>query len=278
MSVVKEQVSKLARRCNQLPLALKLLLGKKTMATYSSPIVSKLYYVLENFPINGDVQKTHSEVMAVVNDLSVNGAEIFSTISGITYYDVRRLLTASTLGSYGMVLTMIAKYFAPKTVLELGTCIGVSAMYLAGGLESATDLDYSLFTIEASEALADIARENMRKFGVDDKRWNLINDYFENALPVFLRENASIDFVFVDGSHTYESTLKYFNWLIPNMKNDGIMMFDDIRWSHEMFKAWNDICTHGSIKISVDLGGMGLCIVQHDPTKHSQKHFSFPIS
>jgi predicted O-methyltransferase YrrM len=280
MGGIRETVSKSFVKSKKALLLLKMLLGKKAMATDPSPVVSKMYYALEQYSIEEDVRKVHSKVMGIVGSLSVKGAKIYSTRRGITYYDIKRLLAASTLGKYGMVLAMIAKYFAPKMVLELGTYIGVSAMYIAGGLEAANGGgvgNYSLTSVEASKSLIDIAKENLRKFGVDERRCNLINDYFENVLPSFSRENTLIDFVFVDGSHTYEATLKYFNWLIGNMRNDGIMMFDDIRWSQGMFEAWKDICSHKSIGISVDLGAMGLCVVKHDRPTCSKKHFSFRV-
>jgi len=277
MNRSKENVSKCFRRCKKAHLLLKMLLGRKAMATDPSPVVSKMYYVLEQYSIDEEVQKVHSRVMDTVSSLSVKGAKIHSTKMGIVYRETKGLLKASTLGKYGMVLAMIAKHFAPKMTVELGTCIGVSAMYIAGGLESANDLDYSLVSIEASKSLVDIAKRNLHKFGANDKRCKLVNDYFENVLPKLSRENTLIDFVFVDGSHTYEATLQYFNWLIGNMRYNGIMMFDDIRWSQGMFKAWKSIWTHKSVGISVDLGGMGLCVVKHDHPTLSKKHFSFHI-
>jgi len=278
MNKLRENMSKNFTKSKKAPLVLKLLLGKKAMARDPSPVVSKLYYVLEQYSGDEDVQKVHSKVMDVVSNLDVNGAEIYSTKSGMTYYDVKRLLKASTLGKYGKVLTMIAKYFAPKMVLELGTCIGVSAMYIAGGLEVVNDLKYSLFSVEASKSLTDIAKANLRKFGLDERRCHLINDYFENVLPGFSSENDLIDFVFLDGSHTYEATLKYFSWLLDNMRPGGIMMFDDIRWSSGMFRAWKDICDHKDIAVSVDLGAIGLCVVKYDHSIDSKKHFSFHVT
>jgi len=274
MNKLKENVSKNFAKSKKAPLLLKMLFGRKAMATDPSPVVSKIYYGLKHYSIDNDVQKVHSKVMNTVRDLKVDGAEILSA-KGIEF-NTKKLLESSTQGKYGMLLTMIAKHFAPKNTIELGTCAGFSSMYILGGLEAVKELDYSFLSIEGSKSLVDLAQKNLHKFGANDRRYKLVNDYFENALPKLLHDNMVVDFVFVDGDHTYDATLKYFNWLIGNMGSDGIMMFDDIRWSHGMFKAWKTICTHKGIGISVDLGRMGLCVVKHDQTT-LPKHFSFYV-
>ncbi len=275
MNRLKENVSKNFAKSKKAPLLLKMLLGRKAMATDPSPVVSKMYYVLEQYSIDEDVQKVHSKVMDIVDNLSVKDAKIFSA-SG-RECDTNRLLKAGTRGKYGMLLTMIAKCFAPKMTIELGTCVGFSAMYIVGGLESVNELDYSFVSIEASKSLVDLAQNNLHKFGANDRRCKLVNDYFENVLSRLLHDNVVVDFVFVDGNHTYDATLKYFNWLIGKMRQDGIMMFDDIRWSQGMFKAWKSICVHKNVATSVDLGRMGLCLVKRDYPISSKKHFSFHI-
>ncbi|MBK6643902.1 MAG: class I SAM-dependent methyltransferase [Bacteroidetes bacterium] len=60
------------------------------------------------------------------------------------------------------------------------------------------------------------------------------------------------DFIFIDGNHTYEATMRYFNWILPKVRAKTMIIFDDINWSAGMQQAWLEIQQHPKVTQSLD--------------------------
>jgi len=67
-----------------------------------------------------------------------------------------------------------------------------------------------------------------------------------------------LDFVFVDGNHQKEATLKYFEWCLPKAHEGTLLIFDDIYWSEGMKAAWNEIKANPKVTVTIDLFWIGL--------------------
>ena len=76
----------------------------------------------------------------------------------------------------GRVLSMISKLINPKTILEIGTYTGYSALCLAEGLQH----DGTLFTIDKNEELEELQYKYFQK----SEYRNLIKSYVGNALDI----------------------------------------------------------------------------------------------
>jgi predicted O-methyltransferase YrrM len=136
-------------------------------------------------------------------------------------------------------------------MLELGTSLGITSAYLA----SAKD-DSKLVTMEGSKEIAAIAQSNFEKLNV--KNVSIITGNFDDQLPAFLNRQDKLDFVFIDGNHRLEPTLRYFEMLLPKTREGSILIFDDIHWSEEMEMAWKQIQHHPQVTVTVDLFFIGL--------------------
>jgi predicted O-methyltransferase YrrM len=152
---------------------------------------------------------------------------------------------------FGQLLFRIVKYFSPDTVLELGTSLGISSIYMARACRHAR-----VISIEADKNLAEIARQNFHNAGLHNVE--VINDRFENVLaPLIKRLNNKI-FIFIDGNHEKKPTLQYFNQLLVKSGKNMIMVFDDIHWSEGMSEAWQEIKSNPTVKITLDLFYLGI--------------------
>lgn len=158
---------------------------------------------------------------------------------------------------YGQLLFRIIDHYSPKHLLELGTSLGITSVYLAMANPAA-----SLTTMEGARSVATIARENFQKLGVKNIR--LIEGNFDQILPVWLSDQQKIDFVFIDGNHRYQPTMNYFYQLLPHTHEYSILIFDDIHWSSEMEKAWADIKNHPSVTLSIDLFFIGMVFFRQE--------------
>ena len=78
------------------------------------------------------------------------------------------------------------------------------------------------------------------------------------------------DFIFFDGNHQKEATLKYFNQLLPLAHNDSVFIFDDIHWSKGMEEAWEEIKDHPNVRVTIDSFYWGIVFFRKEQEK---EHF-----
>ena len=171
--------------------------------------------------------------------------------------------TSSQSKKYGRLLSRLVNYFQPNTVLELGTSLGLSGAYMAAGC-----LTSKIITIEGCPNISNIAKANFQSLGIQNI--TLINGNFDNELAGILNTVAQVDFIFIDGNHQKEPTIKYFEQCLTKAVNETVFVFDDIHWSTGMEEAWNSICNHPSVTLSVDLFFMGIIFIKKELTK---QHF-----
>jgi predicted O-methyltransferase YrrM len=171
--------------------------------------------------------------------------------------------TSSKSNKYGRLLFRLIKYLRPGTVLELGTSLGFSTAYMANGCPSSV-----IFSIEGCPNIAELAKSNFIK--LDISNIHLVVGSFDDKLPGILNSLHQIDFVFIDGNHRQEPTINYFEQCLIKAVNDTVFVIDDIHWSEGMENAWDHICNHPSVTLSVDIFFMGIVFLKKELSK---QHF-----
>ena len=150
----------------------------------------------------------------------------------------------------GGVLYNLVKYLQPRSILEIGTSLGLSTSYMA-----AAKPDASIITLEGCPETAGIAISNFKKFGLDNIDVQV--GEFANTLPKVLKDKT-FDLVFMDGNHQKEATLNYFEICLDSIHENSLIILDDIHWSRGMDEAWQEICRHPKVTISIDTFQWGL--------------------
>ena len=139
----------------------------------------------------------------------------------------------------------------PKTIIELGTSLGIGTLYLGCANRRA-----KLYTIEGCPQIAQIAQEAIGQFKL--KNTTLKVGSFAEVLPQILKQEETIDFVYIDGDHTKNGTLSYFKTILPKLNSNSVVIFDDIYWSAEMQQAWQTIIKMEEVRISFDIFHLGI--------------------
>lgn len=132
-----------------------------------------------------------------------------------------------------------------KYIVELGTSIGLNALYLSIQPET------RVFTFEGNPALNSIALTHFEYF--EKKNIFQVNGNIDVTLPEFLQSPSKINFVLMDANHRYDPTIRYFTLLQRRLDEKSIMVVDDIHWSVEMEKAWGELSRHELVYGSIDL-------------------------
>ena len=163
----------------------------------------------------------------------------------------------------GGFLLRLAKWVDAENILELGTSVGMSTLYLAKANPNA-----KVITLEGDTQRADMARDSFKLLGY--KNIKLVEGDFDSTLGTVLDSSPKFDLIFFDGNHKAEPTLRYFRQCLEKTHSNSVFVFDDIRWSHEMFRAWQVISKHRSVSVSIDLFNLGVVIFRKGIAK---QHF-----
>ena len=149
------------------------------------------------------------------------------------------------------LLYRLAADVKPDSIIELGTCLGTTSLYLQMAAPQA-----KVYTLEGCPETAGIAKETFKKAGLNNIDLTVGN--FDDTLPGVINGLDKLDFVFVDGNHQKDATLKYFEWCLPKVHENTLLIFDDIYWSEGMKEAWAEIKAHPQVTVTVDLFWIGL--------------------
>ncbi|NNK87908.1 MAG: O-methyltransferase [Flavobacteriaceae bacterium] len=126
----------------------------------------------------------------------------------------------------GRVLSMLSKLIRPKTILEIGTYTGYSALCLAEGM----DPDGVLHTIDMNEELFDI----QRRFFDRSKHGSSIVQHIGNALEIIPKLDAPFDLIFMDADK--ENYCNYFELVVDKLNSGGVLLSDNVLWSGKVLE------------------------------------------
>lgn len=174
-----------------------------------------------------------------------------SSIAKSNERKVREIARSSLKATkFAQLLHRVVAYYQPKTIIELGTSLGVTSAYLATGNNEA-----KVYTFEGAASIAAVARTIFSELHLQQVR--LVEGNFDQTLPKILPNIQTIDLAFIDGNHRKEPTLHYFNQLLQKSNEQTIIIFDDIHWSREMEEAWDEIKRHPAVTLTIDLFFIG---------------------
>jgi predicted O-methyltransferase YrrM len=179
----------------------------------------------------------------------------------------------------GQLLFRIASHYRCRRIVELGTSLGISTAYLAGGSvngeaaeqqRTVGDEDIGrtgpdgvrLWTIEGAPAVAAVAARNFRELGLEHVE--LVVGNFDERLKEVLDRAGRVDLAFVDGNHRLEPTMRYFHALMERCGPESILIFDDVHWSEEMEEAWERIQRDPRVYMTIDLFFIGLVVLRDE--------------
>lgn len=171
---------------------------------------------------------------------------------------IKSCCTVSKPPREALFLYCLTKSLKSKKVLELGTNLGISSAYLAAGMKHG-DESGRLITCEASPYRQRIANQVHKKLGLENVQYVL--GMFSETLNNTLEQFGVMDFAFIDGHHKYQATLDYLNKIVPYATEGCVFLFDDIRWSEGMKKAWDEIRADERFSTVIDLETVGLCVL-----------------
>lgn len=195
------------------------------------------------------------------------------------------------------LLFRLVQFLQPKTILELGTHLGMGTIAMASGNPKA-----EITSLEGCPNTAEFTRSHLESWleeihseatipNHDENQVNILNitfaEYFEKIKQdMDLREpaaernaneaaaNKKFDIIYLDGHHDGSATLKYFEQIKSLIYQDSLVIIDDIHWSKSMTAAWNKIIKDPQVTVSIDTYFWGLIFFRKEQAK---EHFTVRI-
>lgn len=126
----------------------------------------------------------------------------------------------------GRVLSLLSKLVRPQHILEIGTYTGYATLCLAEGLAKGGIID----TLDNNEELYDFQRKYF-----DLSPWaSQIHQHLGNASDILPMLDKKYDLVFIDADK--ENYIAYFHTILPMMRQDGIILSDNVLWSGKVLE------------------------------------------
>lgn len=119
------------------------------------------------------------------------------------------------------LIDLLINILKPKSILELGTFVGVSTRLLGG------DRDLEVVSIEIKLEFVEVAWKNIHK------NTTIMCNSSLDALKEFKREGRRFDLIFVDSGK--EEYADYITYLSDIVNDNGIILFDDIFFHGDVF-------------------------------------------
>ena len=150
-------------------------------------------------------------------------------LKALTRETYQKILQPRMLSGHyqGRVLSVLSKIIRPKTILELGTFTGYSALCLAEGL----DKNGVLHTIDVNEELVDFQRSYFDKSDYGSQ----IIQHLGSAIDIIPTLDTTFDLVFMDADKP--NYINYFHQIIDKLNPGGVILSDNVLWSGKVIET-----------------------------------------
>jgi len=136
----------------------------------------------------------------------------------------------------GALLRVLTSAIGAARVLEIGTAVGYSGLWLAGALPPGG----MLLTMEIDPERARVARDNFVRGGVADR----VNVIVGDAQRMLAKVAGPFDLIFQDGNkHQYGPMLER---LVELLRPGGLLVTDNVLWSGDVAPGFNVSPNHDS--------------------------------
>jgi predicted O-methyltransferase YrrM len=134
----------------------------------------------------------------------------------------------------GALLRVLATAVQARRILEIGTAIGYSGIWLAGGLPPGG----MLLTMEYDDDRARQARENFARAGLADKVTVIVGD----AARLLAKVSGPFDLVFQDGDKKLYAPM--LDRLVALLRPAGLLVTDNVLWNGEVVPGFATAPAH----------------------------------
>lgn len=191
----------------------------------------------------------------ILNDQSIIKIQDLGAGSRINNRKERKVKDIAKTGlsspKFSQLLFKLIGHFKPSNIIELGTSLGINTLYMSSYSSNAR-----VFTFEGCPETAGYAEMMFNK--MNKNNIEILKGDINVNLPLLIDTVDKVDFIYFDANHSYEPTLFYFETSLKKAHENSIFIFDDIHWSPEMERAWEEIKKHPKVTLTIDIFDAGM--------------------
>ena len=183
----------------------------------------------------------NEDILEYSKQFSSNPDKILTELARETQYKalMPRMMSDHLMGSF---LTLISTMINPKTILEIGTYTGYSAICLSKGLKE----NGKIHTIEINPELEYFASKYFKKMQIQNK----VKLHIGNALKIIPKMDIVFDLIFIDADK--KNYNRYYELAITKLNKGGFILIDNVLWNGKVLTEpkKNDLETQAIKKLN----------------------------
>ena len=233
-------------------------------------LVTKCFYDNTKYPEYETLKSYRKSLLENKNTIEVTDFGAGSRVFKSNTREIAKIAqTAGITPKNAELLFRIVHYFQPKSILEIGTSLGLATSALSLG-----NKNVKIITLEGCPNTQKQAQVQLQSqsFGTNSTFQNIefVNTEFSTYFKTQHLSPITHHLIYFDGNHSKKATLDYFESLLPTISNDSVWIFDDIHWSADMEEAWKIIKNHPKVSVTIDTFQWGIVFFRAEQEK---EHF-----
>lgn len=171
--------------------------------------------------------------------------------------------------SYDQLLFRLSRYFHPKNILEIGTTIGLSTMYMA-----APDSTCNVYTVEKDAGISSLARLNFKR--AEFSNIKVLNENVSSPVVTDLIKTNQIDLYYFGRKASDEDVRCVLECTTNRYSSSTVIMISDIYKTKEREILWNEMKQIKGVRVCLELFFYGILIFNEDLQPQSYNLFYIP--
>lgn len=229
-------------------------------------LVTKCFYDNTKYPEYEQLKSYRKSLLENKSTIEVTDFGAGSRVFKSNTREISKIAqTAGITTKNAELLFRIVRYFQPKSILEIGTSLGLATSSLSLGTEKA-----KIITLEGCPNTQKQAQIQLQTQNSNFQNIEFINTEFSSYFKTLNLSPITHHLIYFDGNHSKKATLDYFEALLPTNSNDSVWIFDDIHWSADMEEAWEIIKNHPKVSVTIDTFQWGIVFFRSEQEK---EHF-----
>lgn len=239
-------------------------------------LVTKCFYDTTKYPEYGILKSYRKSLLENKKTIDVTDFGAGSRVFKSNTREISKIAqTAGITPKNAELLFRIVRYFQPKSILEIGTSLGLATSALSLGLKAETNKaklnkNSKITTLEGCPNTQKQAQVQLQEQNSNFQNIEFINTEFSSYFKTIHPLPITHHLIYFDGNHSKKATLEYFEALLPTICNDSVWIFDDIHWSDDMEEAWEIIKKHPKVSVTIDTFQWGIVFFRAEQEK---EHF-----
>ena len=155
-----------------------------------------------------------------------------SRIKLLSYFQENSIFTHLTYNEKEKLFSL-AKKCEGDTYVEIGSYLGASSCYIAAGIKkSGNGYLYCIDTWKNDGMSEERGFDTFNQFKMNTSKYaELIMPLRDTSQEIAKSFSKKVDFLFIDGDHTYEGVKSDVDNWIPKLNDKATVIFHDIGWS-----------------------------------------------